>query len=218
MIDTIIMILEIIGTVAFAVSGSMTAMKRRLDVLGTVILGVITACGGGMLRDIILNEIPALFTSPLYVIISAITSLLMFVVFYIIKDSGAFEKKWYKDLLTSTDAIGLGVFVIVGANVTMTIGHSNAFLVIFSAVITAIGGGMIRDISVCKIPNIFCKHIYAIPTIIGAIIYYYMLKLNTHIGVAIPVVLVFIITIRLLAYKYELSLPRVNFRNIDNNK
>ena len=58
MIDTIIMLLEIIGTVAFAVSGSMTAMKRRLDVLGTVILGVITACGGGMLRDIILNEIP----------------------------------------------------------------------------------------------------------------------------------------------------------------
>ena len=80
MLDTVLMILEIIGTVAFAVSGSMTAMKRRLDVLGTIILGVITACGGGMLRDIILNEIPSLFTSPLYVIIAAITSLLMFII------------------------------------------------------------------------------------------------------------------------------------------
>lgn len=218
MLDTIIMILEIIGTVAFAVSGSMTAMKRRLDVLGTVILGVITACGGGMLRDIILNEIPALFISPLYVIIAAITSLLMFIVFYILKDSGAFEKKWYKDLLTSTDAIGLGVFVIVGANVTMSLGHTNAFLVIFSSVITAIGGGMIRDISVCKIPNIFCKHIYAIPTIIGAIIYFYMIRLNAHVGVSIPVVIIFIIAVRLLAYKYELSLPRVSFKNVNNKE
>ena len=110
------------------------------------------------------------------------------------------------------------MFVIVGANVTLALGHSNAFLVIFMSVITAIGGGMIRDISVGKIPNIFCKHIYAVPTIIGAIIYYYMLRLDAHIGAVIPLVLVLIITIRLLAYKFELSLPRVSFKNLENKE
>ena len=118
MFNTVFIILEIVGTIAFAISGAMTAINRRLDALGVIILGVVTACGGGLLRDIMLGVFPqSLFIDSLYVIISASTSLLLFIVFYIIKDDSLTEKKWYNDLLTITDAIGLGAFVVVGADV-----------------------------------------------------------------------------------------------------
>ena len=87
MFNTVFIILEIVGTIAFAISGAMTAINRRLDALGVIILGVVTACGGGLLRDIMLGVFPqSLFIDSLYVIISASTSLLLFIVFYIIKD------------------------------------------------------------------------------------------------------------------------------------
>lgn len=160
MFNTVFIILEIVGTIAFAISGAMTAINRRLDALGVIILGVVTACGGGLLRDIMLGVFPqSLFIDSLYVIISASTSLLLFIVFYIIKDDSLTEKKWYNDLLTITDAIGLGAFVVVGADVTiskMAEGlNGNGFLIVFMATITAVGGGMLRDIFAAKVPNIF---------------------------------------------------------------
>lgn len=218
MFNTVFIILEIVGTIAFAISGAMTAINRRLDALGVIILGVVTACGGGLLRDIMLGVFPqSLFIDSLYVIISASTSLLLFIVFYIIKDDSLTEKKWYNDLLTITDAIGLGAFVVVGADVTiskMAEGlNGNGFLIVFMATITAVGGGMLRDIFAAKVPNIFCKHIYAVPTIIGAIIYYILYKVGCNPYVNIFLVTFFIIAIRLLAYHYRWKLPIVHFKN-----
>lgn len=216
MFDTVFIVLEIIGTIAFTISGAMTAINRRLDALGVIILGVVTACGGGLLRDIMLGVSPqTLFIHPLYSIIAALTAILLFIVFYIIKDDSLTEKKWYNDLLTVSDAIGLGTFVIVGADTTISLKgiDGNGFLIVFMATLTAVGGGMLRDIFVARVPNIFCKHIYAVPTIIGSIMYYFLVRFNCNAFLNILIVSGFIILIRMLAYKYRWSLPRVRFKN-----
>lgn len=220
MYDTLILILEVIGTVAFALSGAMIGVKRKLDILGVIILGCITACGGGLLRDTMLGIIPQnLFLNPLYVILALITSLILFIILYIIKDDSITEYKWYKDLLVITDAIGLATFVIVGANITINqMGiEGNGFLIIFMSFLTACGGGMLRDIFAGQIPAIFRKHIYALPTIVGAIIYYFLLKFNLNVYINIIIVSLFIIIIRLLAYKFKWSLPIVELKNHNEN-
>ena len=91
--------------------------------------------------------------------------------------------------------------------------NGNGFLIVFMATITAVGGGMLRDIFAAKVPNIFCKHIYAVPTIIGAIIYYILYKVGCNPYVNIFLVTFFIIAIRLLAYHYRWKLPIVHFKN-----
>ncbi len=220
MYDTLILILEVIGTVAFALSGAMIGVKRKLDVLGVIILGCVTACGGGLLRDTMLGIIPQnLFCNPLYVILGLITSLILFIILYIIKDDSITEYKWYKDVLVITDAIGLATFVIVGANITINqMGiEGNGFLIIFMSFLTACGGGMLRDIFAGQIPAIFRKHIYALPTIVGALIYYFLLRLNINVYINIIIVSLFIIIIRLLAYKFKWSLPIVELKNHNEN-
>lgn len=220
MYDTLILILEVIGTVAFALSGAMIGVKRKLDVLGVIILGCVTACGGGLLRDTMLGIIlQNLFCNPLYVILGLITSLILFIILYIIKDDSITEYKWYKDVLVITDAIGLATFVIVGANITINqMGiEGNGFLIIFMSFLTACGGGMLRDIFAGQIPAIFRKHIYALPTIVGALIYYFLLRLNLNVYINIIIVSLFIIIIRLLAYKFKWSLPIVELKNHNEN-
>lgn len=214
--ELFLFILEIVGTVAFAVAGAMTAMKRKLDILGVVILSVITACGGGLLRDVLLGISPAsLFKKPLYVIISALTGLIMFIIFYIIKKAGVSKAKWYKTVLTLADAIGLGVFVVIGANKTLEFDkNASMFLICFMATITAVGGGVIRDILVNKIPNVFVKHLYAIPTILGSILLVCCDRIGVSQYITFPIILVYILIFRMLAYKFELSLPFVKFKDL----
>ena len=210
----IFLIVEIIGTIAFAVSGAMAAMKRKLDILGVIFIGVVTACGGGFLRDVLLHHegVANLFVDPTYVIISALVSFIMFTIFFIIKDNKVFKSRWYRNILTFTDAVGLGMFIVIGANETIKQGYDKIFIVVFMSTLTAVGGGMIRDILVNKIPNIFIKHIYAVPAIIGSILYFVLPKTGVYEIISPLLIISFIIVIRMVAYKYELSLPKVNFK------
>ncbi len=212
MYNTFVLILEIIGTIAFAISGAMTAIERKLDVLGVVILGSITACAGGFMRDVCLGEIPHMFIRPIYVIVASLSSLIMFIICYIKRDISMVENQFYKNTMNITDAIGLGIFVVIGANKTIQTGFISFFIVTFMATLTAVGGGILRDMCVNKIPNVFRKHLYAVPTILGGIIYYIMLsfKLNQYLSMA--TIVIFISAFRMLAYKFELSLPRVIFK------
>lgn len=213
MFDIFFFTLELIGTIAFAVAGAMTAMERKLDVLGVVILGVITACGGGFFRDLCLGHVPvSMFQTPIYVLIAAISSLIMFIICYIKKDISLSLNRHYKNILNLTDAIGLGIFVVIGANKTIELSYNSFFIVIFMATITAVGGGIIRDVCVNKIPNVFRKHLYAVPTILGAMLYYLLVKLHLSLYVSMPLVVIFISVFRMLSYKFELSLPRVIFK------
>ena len=208
--NMIIKIMEIIGTVAFALSGSIIAARYGLDLFGVTLVGCVTAVCGGMLRDITLGNLPpAVFSNKVLLAVAAVTSVLVFIIFYF--NSKRFEKL-EKSVETANilfDAIGLAAFSITGMEVAFgTENDKNALLVISMGVITGIGGGIIRDILVDKIPYVLKKHIYALASIFGCIVYY-IIRQNggkvTGMFVSIPVMII----IRLLAAKYHWKLPKI---------
>jgi uncharacterized membrane protein YeiH len=211
--ETFILILDIIGAIAFAYSGVIVAIKHKMDLLGVILLGCITACGGGVFRDILLSKNPSLFTVyPNYELISAFaTSIVLFLFFYFKKNMSFFNKLWFKTLNTILDAIGLGIFVIIGANVA-TNNNCNWFEVMFLATLTGIGGGILRDLLALRIPVIFSKHIYAVAAILEAVLYYVLTINGANVIASIIICVLLVVVIRFLAFKYEIDLPHVDLK------
>jgi len=215
--DTLFFIVEILGTIAFAVSGAAAAIDRRLDVFGVVGLGCVTACGGGILRDTILGQIPPMsFINPVYLTTAAISAVLVFVYTKYrhkrITDVHSFGKlRLDLDMpLNVIDAAGLGLFSVIGVQNTVNAGYGdNMFFCIFLGACTGVGGGMLRDMMSSTTPAIFRKHIYAIASIIGAIVYYLLMDLNR--GAAIVVTTVLVTVLRVLATVYRWSLPKIQW-------
>ena len=204
-----IFILEMIGTVSFAVSGCILAMEKDCDLFGVIVLGTTTAIGGGIIRDLILGIHPPMaFQNPIYAIVSIITSLIIFILFYRNKTTiqKYIQKLNYIDLLF--DSIGLGIFVVVGINTALSYFPNNTFLLLFTGLITGVGGGVLRDVMAMKIPMILRKRIYAVAALIGGSVYYILqnLQLGT---IAIVIGTSTTIIIRLLAAHHKWSLPRV---------
>ena len=204
----IVFILEIVGTVAFAISGAVTAIKKEMDILGICIMGITTACGGGVFRDVILGQVPpSMFREPIYALVGIIASLVVFLI-----------AKYKADILHSerlnvtiqiADAIGLGIFTAVGVDAVITAGYgSNSFFAVTLGVITGVGGGLLRDILAGDRPYIFVKHIYASASIVGAVLY---VIIYLHFGefMAILAGSVSTILIRILAMHFRWSLPKV---------
>lgn len=209
--DIFILVLDIIGAIAFAYSGVVVAIRHKMDLLGVVLLGCITACGGGFFRDIVLGVKPiSLFDTPNWELIAAaITSFVLFIVFYFLKDLSFFEKYWFKTSVTIADAIGLGVFVVMGANVALK-ETTNWFMVVFLATLTATGGGILRDLLAMRIPVIFSRHIYAVAAIMEALIYYSMYLNNVNLYVTTIISIIFVVIVRVIAYRFQVNLPSVD--------
>lgn len=203
-------IMEMIGTVAFAFSGAMVAIRKELDLLGVLVLGVTTAAGGGMIRDVLIGiHPPVLFVKPVYVTVAIVSVLILF--FWIRIQYSALEilsSIWYERILNLSDAIGLGVFTVVGVNTAIRSGYGNYFfLKIFLGVITGVGGGLLRDMMATETPYILKKHVYACASIAGALCYvaFYDL-LGADISMVACTILV--VLIRLLARHYKWNLPK----------
>ena len=203
-------VLEMIGTVAFALSGAMVAIQKRLDLLGILVLGITTAVGGGMIRDLIIGiHPPMMFVKPVYVVVSAIFILILFLIIKVNHSSPKFlESALYETLFNLMDAIGLGVFTVVGVNSVMNNDMNHMlFLKIFLGVITGVGGGLIRDMMANETPGILRKHVYACASIVGAVCYiilYDWLRSGTAMVLSVILVVVF----RVLAKHYEWNLPK----------
>ena len=200
---------EAIGTIAFASSGAMVAIKKQLDLLGVVVLGVTTAVGGGMLRDIIIGNVPpALFKDPVYVMLAFATVLLLFAVVRMNQrflDSRSIET--YEKVMNIFDAIGLGAFTVVGIDTAVLSGYGDYdFLVIFLGVITGVCGGILRDIMAGQTPYVLRKHIYACASIAGALLYAGLMDIiNGNLAMLTGACTV--ILIRLLATHFCWNLP-----------
>ena len=140
--DVIVTILELIGTAAFAASGALTAIKRRFDLFGVIIIGVTTAVGGGIMRDIVIGSHPvAAFRDPLAMSAAALISVLVFAALAVKGDLGGKALKLYDTAMLMLDTIGLGIFIVTGITAAMRSGVSdNTFLLVFSGVITGVGG------------------------------------------------------------------------------
>lgn len=211
--ETFLIILEFIGAIAFAISGALIAIENKMDLLGVILLGTTTAVGGGLFRDIIIGRsMPLLFSYPWYALAAVITTIFVFLILYFMKNKHLImDSKIYQVGFNITDSLGLGVFVVVGAVETMNVGVTNHFMIVFCSVLTAVGGGMLRDMMAAKIPAIFRKHIYCVAAIVGAL-FYYIMYINTslHPLAAILTILI-VVVIRFLAFYFKLNLPKVPF-------
>ena len=211
----IIKIMEIIGTIAFAVSGALVAINANMDIFGVVFVGCITAVGGGIVRDLLLGiNPPAIFSNFPIFLIAMVTGIAVFVVAYI-------KRKSFNDLKTKIehinnlfDAIGLAAFTIIGSEVGYTNGFShNCFIIIVIGMTTGIGGGIFRDILIDSTPYVFKKHVYAVASILGSLMYFIMRKYISNITLATVMPMLLIVLIRLLAAKYLWSLPKIHIEN-----
>ena len=199
-------------TVAFAASGAMVGVERNMDIFGVSVLGVVTAVGGGMIRDIVLGIIPPnVFTNPVYALVATITSCVVFLVFYWKRQLlEGHMRLTYDRVMLVMDSIGLGIFTVVGVNTGIRSGYmDNVFLLVFLGTITGVGGGLMRDMMAGVPPYIFVKHIYACASIVGAVVCVYMNRFVGNVE-AMMVACFVIILIRYLAAHYRWNLPRLH--------
>lgn len=210
-IETVVFVLEMVGVAAFAVSGVMVAVARELDLLGALVLGAITSVGGGVIRDILLGVLPpAMFVDPRYVIAAVGVSLMTFVVALCLGDRFLQRIERLGPLINALDAVGLGIFVTVGVDAAVRAGYGdNAFLAVFVGTMTGVGGGILRDQLVGRVPMVLQKHVYVLAAIASAIAYYVMLRLDLLRPVALCLSSAIVVVIRLLAAHYRWNLPHI---------
>ena len=210
--DEFIFILELIGTVAFASSGAMIAIEKKMDIFGVNVRAT-TAVGGGIMRDIILGLTPpGAFSHPVYVLVAALTSTILFVIAY--AKPTAFESRvktdYYDKLMFWCDTAGLGIFTVVGIQAAVrAVGGENVFFFVFIGTLTGVGGGVLRDIMAGETPYILVKHIYACAAIAGGIV---CVVGRTAFGEAYGTILGLAATVllRFLAAHFRWNLMRVS--------
>ena len=196
-------IIEILGTIAFAISGSFAAMQRRLDPFGVLIIAFVTSIGGGTVRDLLLGDTPVAWMRDVnYCLLILVTSLLT--IFF------KTQIKKFKVTLFLFDSLGLGLFTIVGVQKGIVFGLEPGICVALGT-ITGCFGGVIRDTLLNTIPLIFRKEIYATACILGGLLYFGLLSFNLKTDLAKIIVIAFIFTLRIVVVKYNWTLPKFGY-------
>ena len=185
---------------AFAVTGAFKAIEKKFDIVGILLLATITGVAGGTLRDIIMDKFPNSITDPTYVIITVISGITVFILYSRLK------KHW--NLFLKFDAVGLGVFTIIGATFAYNLFGLNFLAILLAGILTAVGGGILRDLFVNQTPIVFVKEFYVSASFVGIIMFYLILCYGGEIYFA-TIFSIVITTLRLIAMKFNWNLPRV---------
>lgn len=207
MIETLAFVFELFGTVAFAISGAITGLKKKMDIFGVVILAVVTAVGGGAIRDIVLGNTPPMtFRNPVYALVAVATGIITFIP--AVRRLAGKNPRVFDIFLLITDSVGLGIFTVMGIRTAIGTGHGeNLFLLVFVGVVTGVGGGLLRDMMAGNTPYIFVKHVYASASLAGAVLCVLLWKpLGSTAAMSVSAVV--IIIIRFLAARFKWSLPK----------
>ncbi len=211
--ETILLITEWIGTISFAVSGALVAIRHKLDLFGVTTVGAITAVGGGIIRDTMIgNTPPKIFSNPLILLVAVATSIIVFFITFFYRKNFKVLSEKFDTINILFDALGLAAFTIAGTEAACLASlKENILLVITLGVITGVGGGILRDVLVNEKPFILTKHIYAVVSIFGCCLYYLIsIYLNYKVFATI-LVLLSTVLIRLLAAKFHWELPKISF-------
>lgn len=201
-----ILTIELVGVLSFAASGTMTGLRKNMDLFGVCILGLTTAVGGGVLRDVILGSTPpATFQNPIYATAAVLTSLVLFLprVRRLLNRS----QHLYDATMLVMDTLGLGIFTVMGVQIAYTrVEEPTVFLLVFVGVVTGVGGGVLRDMMAGDTPYIFVKHVYASASLAGALVcvLFWLPGLEVY---AMGAGAVTVIVIRLLSAYYHWNLP-----------
>lgn len=193
--------IDILGTIAFAISGVLVAMEKKLDIFGVFIIAFVTAIGGGTLRDVLIGNTPVLWMRN-YTYLLVVLAAVVFAIIFVNK------LKYLRRTLFLFDTIGIGLFTMVGIEKGLSVELSPIMCVALGTM-TACFGGVIRDILCNEIPVIFRKEIYATACILGGLSYFLMRNLpieDTYVYVG---AILIVISIRVLAVKFKISLPNI---------
>src|ERR1044072_1642799 len=195
----IMLFLDYFGTVAFAITGAFKAIEQKADIVGVVILSSVTGLAGGLIRDVIFGEYPpAALSDPMYLVLTTITGFTIFFLYPRLK------KHW--NIFLKCDAIGLGVFTVIGASIAYSIFGPNLLLISIGGLITATGGGILRDVLVNEIPLVLVRELYASASFIGVVVFFVLILVSDPVLAAISGIIT-ATGLRLLAIKYQWNLP-----------
>lgn len=201
--DQVFNLIDIIGTAAFSISGVFAAMEKRLDIFGIFIVAFMTAIGGGTIRDVIIGNLPVgWIQTNNYSIVIFLSAAIAMLFYKVIND--------YEKILMFFDSIGLGFFTVLGIQKGIEFGYAPG-LCIALGTITACFGGLIRDIALNDIPHIFHKEIYATACIAGGLLYFLLQRTALDSTILDAICIAFIVVLRLIAVRYNWSLPGINF-------
>ncbi|WP_369048574.1 trimeric intracellular cation channel family protein [Tenacibaculum sp. UWU-22] len=194
--------IDLIGTFAFAISGALVAKREDFDIFGVIIIAFVTAVGGGMLRDILINAYPINWIGDLnyiWVILMAV------VVMYLFKSKIASLSK----TMFLFDTVGISVFTILGLQKGLSF-HLPPIVALIMGMVSAVFGGVLRDVLTREVPLIFKKEIYASACLLGGVVYLILqkLKIDSNLQFIISAAVTF--TVRFVAVKYRLQLPKID--------
>ncbi len=201
-IEFFIYVLDLFGTMAFAVTGAFKAIEHKADIVGIIILATITGVAGGTIRDVILGkDLPNSLIDPSYVIITVVSAIVIFLL------HSKMKKHW--NIFLKFDAIGLGVFTVIGATFAYNMFGMNFLVIVLSGMLTAIGGGILRDVFVSQTPIVFVKELYASASFLGAAVFYLVILLTNDVYAGTISGLLLATGLRIIAMKYNWNLPKV---------
>lgn len=198
----IILVLDLFGTAVFAVTGALRAIEHKYDIVGIIILATVTGILGGVMRDTILGIFPpSNISDTVHIVLTTITATIISLLYH--------RTKKHENLFNIFDAIGLGVFTFTGASIAYSLFSTNNVLIVISSLLTAFGGGILRDVLVREPPIVFTKEVYAVASFIGVIIFLILVNLNIQFEY-IAITVIFVTTgIRLVSIKLHWNLPKV---------
>lgn len=195
------LIIDILGTIAFAISGVLVAMEKKLDVFGVLIIAFVTAVGGGTLRDVLIGIRPVgWLTAPIHLVIIIVT---VFLAILFVK-----QLKYFRKSLFLFDTIGIGLYTMVGIEKGL-LANLSPIMCIALGTITACFGGVTRDILCNEIPVIFRKEVYATVCIVGGLSYFLIIQFPINNTIAHSAGIAIIIALRIMAVKFKISLPNI---------
>lgn len=208
---TYIDIFEYIGVAAFAICGAMAGIDRGADIFGVLFVAVITALGGGVIRDMMLGHLPPrMFTSFGYIGVAIFFGLAVFLDAYIRTEKYRQHQEELDRLVNIFDALGLAVFTVSGMDMAIAqCGLENPVLLVLLGMTTGVGGGMVRDVLIDVMPAVLRKRIYAVASMAGGIVYYLLLWLGVPAFLSAIAAMIVIFTLRILATVYKWNLPKV---------
>lgn len=193
--------IDILGTIAFAISGVLVAMEKRLDLFGILIVAFVTAIGGGTLRDLLIGNTPVVWMRSGVYVATIITTVIIAIGF-------ARQLKYLRKSLFLFDTVGIGLYSLIGVEKGLEAELSPVICILLGT-ITASFGGVIRDILCNEIPVIFRKELYATPCILGAASYFLWIQIPIPESMAYAAGIVVVIGIRLLAVRFKIQLPNI---------
>ena len=207
----LLFIFDLVGTIAFAISGAITGIHKKMDIFGVNILAIMTACGGGLTRDIVMGSFPPqMFLNPFYVIVAVIVANIVFFTMYFRKGAPLKFSRLYDNGLFIFDTIGLAAFMVDGVMIGANFGYEeDLFFLVFLGFITGVGGGVLRDVLSIQMPAIFVKHVYALPVIIGGIMMVTLHEIMHSWDTAMVISFALVIMLRVMASHFLWNLPKV---------